>query len=101
MSSATARPMRCIRGSNYRKAMAELMPKVELLARLIMAKTGKLTAHDIAVLAVETELPCKTAWEFLEYAEVLPSGHWQRLSEASKAKVRGDAEQIYQQQGAA
>jgi len=93
----TARPLRCVRGANYRKAMAELTPKLELLARLIIAKTGKLTANNIAALAVETGLPCKTAFEFLEYAEVLPSGTWDRFHPKSQAKVRAAAEQFYRE----
>lgn len=94
---ATARPLRCVRGASYRKAMDELMPKLELLARLIMAKTGKLTANDIASLAAETELPCRTTFEFLEYAGVLPSGLWERLSSGSQGRIRAAAEQFYRE----
>ena len=91
-----SRPLRCVRGSNYRQAMAELTPTLTYAAAYIMRETGKLTGNNIAWIAAQVNLPCKTACEFLEYAELLPSGTWDRLHPSSQAKIRAAAEQYYQ-----
>lgn len=88
--------MRNVRGSAYRRAMAEVTPALVARARRLIGEQGKFTLTMVATLAQEFDLPVKTTCEFLEYAEVLPSGTWERLAEKTKREVRGLAQKLAQ-----
>lgn len=69
-----------LRGVNYKKAMQEWTPL--LIAKALEAYDrdgGKLTPLAIGRIAIELDFPIKTTFNFLEYAELLPSGTWDRL----------------------
>ena len=80
--------MRNIRGANYRKVMDEVTPKLSFRANELIAHEGKFTPRMIATLAIEFDLPAKTTCEFLEYADVLPSGTWERLGGDRQKAIR-------------
>lgn len=79
---------RALRGANYRRAMEELTPSLIKAAAAVVANEGKLSALAVVQIANDHTLPAKTAFEFLEYAEVLPSGTYERLPPKTKAALR-------------
>ena len=79
---------RCVRGRNYRRVMGEVTPDLVARAKVVIAETGMLTSRDTASFARDFRLPIKTVFNFLEYAEVLPSGTWERLPRVSQERIR-------------
>lgn len=73
--------MHNVRGGNYRKLMQSILPDLAAKARVLIAESGKLSALQVAMMAIEFNLPMKTTFEFLEYAEILPTGTWDRLAD--------------------
>lgn len=81
--------MRNVRGHNYRRVMAAVTPRLTARAKgMIQCAGGEFNARMIAVLAKEFDLPAKTACEFLEHAEVLPTGTWERLPRKTQQQIR-------------
>ena len=80
--------MRNLRGANYRKVMDKVTPMLSCRANELIASDGKFTLRMIATLAIEFDLPAKTTCEFLEYADVLPSGTWDRLGGNRQKAIR-------------
>ena len=70
-----------LRGRNYRIAMEQWTPLLVSDAEAARQKLGKLTPLAVAQIAVKRNFPVKTTFEFLEYAEILPSGTWMRLAD--------------------
>lgn len=70
-----------LKGRNYRIAMQEWTPLLVADAAEAHEALGKLTPLAVAQIAVKRNFPVKTTFEFLEYAETLPSGTWTRLAD--------------------
>lgn len=79
MRTINYEPQVNLRGRNYRIAMQEWTPLLVADAEAIIADEGKLTLLCVTKIAVKHNFPVKTTFEFLEYAEILPSGTWARL----------------------
>jgi hypothetical protein len=80
-------PTIALRGQNYRCAMASITPALVARAKGMITCAGCFTPRMIAELAREFQLPCKTACEFLEHAEVLPTGTWERLPQRTRQQI--------------
>ena len=74
--------------------MGEVTPDLVARAKVVIAETGMLTGRDMASFARDFRLPIKTVFNFLEYAEVLPSGTWERLSRVSQERIREAAKRL-------
>ncbi|MGR3279968.1 hypothetical protein ACSYAD_33475 [Acaryochloris marina NIES-2412] len=71
----------CVMGTNYARSKKEHQPTLVKLAQAIQAKYNALTPLDIARLAYHLRLPCKTAFDWLADAGIIPHAVWDfRLS---------------------
>lgn len=69
-----------LRGANYRRAMEQWIPILVRDATEAYEREGKLTPLAISQIAVRRGLPIKTTFEFLEHAELIAYGSWERLA---------------------
>lgn len=75
----------CVMGANYVRAKQEHQPTLVKLAQAIREEYNALTPLDIARLAHHLQLPCKTSFDWLADAGIIPPAVWDfRLSAQDK-----------------
>jgi hypothetical protein len=81
-----------VRGKKYSIVKEEYTPKLVQRTQELIEKNQKLSAANVAFLAIEFDLPMKTTFEFLESARILPIGTWEKVSYGrSVAELRESA----------
>lgn len=75
----------CVMGANYVRAKKKHQSTLVKLAQAIQTEYNALTPLDIARLAHRLKLPCKTAFDWLADAGIIPPAVWEfRLSAQDK-----------------
>lgn len=74
-----------VRGANYRNAMEKYTPLLIQKVKEKIEKSPGLTAIDIGRMAIDLDLPMKTAFDFLGYVGVIPKYTWETKGYTAKA----------------